>query len=172
MQNHFVLLIFKPFAFFAILNLITGVLAVPFLLTKLFGVETAFSQSLPAMLNTTFFAAILGLAYLCLDPILKAIYLLRCFYGESLTTGRDLKAELKRVQLTLGVVFLFLVVPAGFSTWAISLRDGPFSPLPPALSPLRGEGEAIAVAGTPSPLNGERAGVRGENVKTHRNLLS
>jgi len=172
LQNHFVLLIFKPFAFFVILNLITGVLAVPFLLTKLFGVETAFSQSLPAMLNTTFFAAILGLAYLCLDPILKAIYLLRCFYGESLTTGRDLKAELKRVQLTLGVIFVFILVPAGFSTWAISLHDGPFSPLTPALSPMRGEGDAMSVVGTPSPLLGERAGVRGENVRTHSNLLS
>jgi len=116
MQNHYVLLLFKPFAFFVILNLITGVLAVPFLLTKLFGVETPFSQSLPAMLNTTFFAAILGLAYLCLDPLLKTICLLRCFYGESLTTGRDLTAELKRVQLTVGLVLLFLLVPSGFSS--------------------------------------------------------
>src|SRR5438552_11566996 len=34
------------------------------------------------------------------------------------------------------------------------------SPLTPALSPLRGEGVA-----SPSPLNGERAGVRGENTQ-------
>jgi hypothetical protein len=75
---------------------------------------------------------------------------------------------------------------------------GPFSPLTPALSPLRGEGEARAALGrftgswrtpslrsstegararfvvfdspasrvvSPSPLNGERAGVRGEAVR-------
>jgi len=48
-----------------------------------------------ALLNTTFFATILGLTYLCVDPFLKTIYALRCFYGESLETGEDLKANLK-----------------------------------------------------------------------------
>jgi len=39
-----------------------------------------------------------------------------------------------------------------------------FSPLTPALSPLRGEGEeALDIQRSPSPLNGERAGVRGED---------
>src|SRR6266705_1092838 len=37
------------------------------------------------------------------------------------------------------------------------------SPLTPALSPLRGEGVPTTAIATPSPLNGERAGVRGEN---------
>src|SRR5439155_17621519 len=46
-------------------------------------------------LNTTFFAAICGLTYLCVDPVVKAVYVLRCFYGESRQTGQDLKAELR-----------------------------------------------------------------------------
>ncbi len=37
----------------------------------------------------------IGLTYLCVDPIVKAFYALRCFYGESLQSGEDLKAELK-----------------------------------------------------------------------------
>src|SRR4029079_1349495 len=48
--------------------------------------------------NTTFFAVIVGVTYLCLDPLLKAIYVLRCFYGESLSTGEDLKVELRRFE--------------------------------------------------------------------------
>jgi hypothetical protein len=40
-----------------------------------------------------------------------------------------------------------------------------FSPLTPALSPLRGEGDPKDAGPAPSPLNGERAGVRGEAVR-------
>jgi hypothetical protein len=61
----------------------------------LFGVESVFSKSPYALLNTTFFAGMFGLTYLCVDPILKAVYVLRCFYGEALQTGEDLRAELR-----------------------------------------------------------------------------
>src|SRR5262245_11348279 len=95
LQNHSVLFLFKVFGLFVLLNLVTAVMAVPFLLDTLFGIETAFSQSPLAMLNTTFFAAVFSLTYLCVDPVLKAVYVLRCFQGESLSTGQDLKTELK-----------------------------------------------------------------------------
>ena len=95
LQNHCVLFLFKIFGLFVLLNLITAVMAVPLLLDTLLGVESAFSQSPLAMLNSTFFAAVLGLTYLCVDPVLKAVYVLRCFHGESLSTGQDLKTELK-----------------------------------------------------------------------------
>jgi hypothetical protein len=36
-----------------------------------------------------------GLAFLCVDPIMKAIYVLRVFQGESLQSGEDLRAALK-----------------------------------------------------------------------------
>jgi hypothetical protein len=35
---------------------------------------------------------------LCLDPIWKTAYVLRCFHGESLRTGEDLLVELKKLQ--------------------------------------------------------------------------
>jgi hypothetical protein len=63
----------------------------------LFGMESDFSQSPLSMLNTTFFATMFGLTYLCLDPLIKACYVLRCFYGTSLRSGEDLKAELRRI---------------------------------------------------------------------------
>ena len=46
------------------------------------------------------------------------------------------------------------------------------SPLTPALSPLRGEGEPSRVrsAVSPSPLKGERAGVRGEKPNRRANV--
>jgi hypothetical protein len=62
----------------------------------LFGVESTFTRSGLSMLNTTFLAVMFGLTYLSVDPILKAVYALRCFYGESLQSGEDLRAELGR----------------------------------------------------------------------------
>lgn len=110
-QNHYVLGCFKLFGLFVFFNLVMVFLAVPYLLKTLLGVETPFVQSYWAVLNTTFFAAILSLAWLCLDPILRTVYVLRCFYGESLQTGQDLKVELRSFR-TVGkrAAALFLLV--------------------------------------------------------------
>jgi len=49
------------------------------------------------ILNTTFWIAMLGMTYLCLDPFIKTVYVLRCFYGSALKSGEDLKKELHRI---------------------------------------------------------------------------
>jgi len=93
-QNNAMLAILSVFAFCVFLNWLTVCMTLPGLAKMLFGIESDFTKSAFALLNTTFFAAMLALTYLCVDPILKAIYALRCFYGESLESGEDLKAEL------------------------------------------------------------------------------
>jgi hypothetical protein len=103
-QNHFVLSITAGFALFVFLNWLTAGFALPQLVKMLFGVETVFSRGGTAMLNSTFFAATLTLTYLCVDPLMKAVYTLRCFYGESVTSGEDLKAELKQYHAAPGAV--------------------------------------------------------------------
>lgn len=95
MQNNLALTLLLGFAFYVFLNWAALCLALPQLFKMLFGVQSVFTQSPWSMLNTTFFAAMCGLTYLCVDPILKTLYALRCFYGESLESGEDLKAELK-----------------------------------------------------------------------------
>ena len=96
-QYHVILLVLAAFAGFVFLNWIIVCVALPGLLKMLFGIETAFSRSPMAMLNTTFFATMAGLTYLCMDPVMKALHVLRCFRGEAQTTGEDLKAELRHV---------------------------------------------------------------------------
>ena len=98
-QNHTLLAVLLGFGFYVFLNWITVCLVVPMLVKMLLGVDTIFTRSPLSLLNTTFLAAMLGLTYLCVDPILKAAYALRCFYGESLESGEDLKAELRRMAL-------------------------------------------------------------------------
>jgi hypothetical protein len=111
-QNHLILAIITAFGFFVWLNLVTACFVLPGLVKTLLGVETVFTRSGLSLLNTTLFAATLGLTYICLDPILKTIYALRCFYGESQRSGADLKVELHGAgvkQLSLALILGLLV---------------------------------------------------------------
>jgi hypothetical protein len=63
------------------------------------------------MLNTTFFALAAAISYLCVDPLMKAFYTVRCFHGRALSTGEDLQIEIRafsvnRVAAIAAVVLL------------------------------------------------------------------
>jgi hypothetical protein len=92
------------------LNIGMAVLLLPWLLKILFGIETIFSISGTHAMNNTFFAVVCSLSYLCLDPLMKACYCLRCFYGESLQTGEDLKVELRSHAGLRSAVILLIAV--------------------------------------------------------------
>ena len=130
LQNHTVLLVFKGFALFVLLNLAAAILALPFLLKLLLGVETIFSQSWAAALNTTFLATAASLTYLCVDPFLKAVYVLRCFYGESIRTGRDLRADLKNLRPSTALVLLTLscLISTALPASSAAQDAGPMAP--------------------------------------------
>jgi hypothetical protein len=110
-QNNLSLAILVAFGLYVFLNWATVCLVLPQLLKMLCGIESIFTKSPWSMLNSTFSAAMFGLTYLCVDPIIKAFYTLRCFYGESLQSGEDLKAELKPYALSLPkIAALFLTL--------------------------------------------------------------
>jgi hypothetical protein len=100
LQNHLALLMILGLALFVFLDLAIVTIAVPSLLKLFLGIETTFSRSALAMLNSTMFAAVAGMTYLCIDPILKTIFVLRCHYGLSIESGEDLKAALRQVSAT------------------------------------------------------------------------
>ncbi len=124
-QNNFILAICKGFGLVVFLNLGVCILGVAYLLFSFFGIETPFSRSSAAFLNTTFFAMLAGLTYLCLDPVIKVVYVLRCFYGESLESGEDLKADLRRFKVEKGIAIAALVI---FCFAPASLRAAPAPP--------------------------------------------
>lgn len=141
-QNHLLLSLAAVFAFYVFLNWAVVCFTIPGLLKMLFGMETVFTQSPWAMVNTTFFSAICGLTYLSVDPILKTIYVLRCFYGESLQSGEDLKAELKRFSVAPQTALLLVLLSlfTGFHSKADEANP-PVTPVPqvqmaPAASPV------------------------------------
>jgi hypothetical protein len=94
-QNHFALGVLCLFWVIVFANIMVAILSVPSLLKSLAGVETMFSRSMYSMFNTTIFAAAAGLTYLCVDPVFKAFYALRCFNGRAIATGEDLQVELR-----------------------------------------------------------------------------
>ena len=99
-QNHILLLVLVLFGLFVSLNLGTALIVVPGLIKTFLGIETVFTRSgIHSIFNTTFLAATVGLSYLAVDPLIKTAYVLRCFYGESLSSGQDLKVELKAHSL-------------------------------------------------------------------------
>ena len=111
----------KVFAFFVWLNALVFIFLAPQLLRMFTGIETIFTLSPMAMFNTTVFAASLAIAYLCFDPLRKALYVLRCFYGDAVRTGRDLEVALKMLpspaaaRLAAIVLLLCALAPAGIA---------------------------------------------------------
>jgi hypothetical protein len=126
-ENHTALGIAFLFALCVLLNWTLVAVMTPSLIKTLLGIETAFSRSPMAMVNTTFVGIILGLTYLCVDPILKTVYVLRCFYGESLQSGEDLKADLRQFGSAPRRIAGVLVLSIGF-VFCASLHAAQTSP--------------------------------------------
>jgi hypothetical protein len=97
-QNHLLLGILSVLGFFIFLNWISAFVVVPQLMKSFMGIESMFTRSSGAYLNTTFLMAMVVLTWLCLDPFIKAIYVLRCFYGSARASGEDLRVELRHTR--------------------------------------------------------------------------
>lgn len=87
----------SPLGVVLFLNLAAVVCALPYLLHSFLGIETLFTISGRYIFNTTFLASVTALTFLALDPLLKVAYVLRCFYGEAITTGKDLRIALQAI---------------------------------------------------------------------------
>ena len=112
-QNWALVSILSLFSFFAFLNLVVTLFFLPHLVKMLLGIESTFSRSGANLLNSTLVATAAGLTWAAVDPLVKAVYVLRCFYGESVTTGADLKAAVANLRRAAALVcFLAVLSPA------------------------------------------------------------
>lgn len=124
-QAHQALLLLFLFAFFVALNTAVGLLVIPQLLKMFFNIESVFSRSPGAILNTTVLAAIGALTYLAFDPLRKALYVVRCFRGRARESGEDLRVELKALKLKAGKVVLMFVFALGLPAMAAEETAAP-----------------------------------------------
>src|SRR5205823_3920886 len=87
------------FAFFVWLNLSVLLISLPSLLKTLLGMETMASRSgMSYVMNSTFWAATVALTALCVDPLWRAVFVVRCFHGESIQSGADIRARIKALR--------------------------------------------------------------------------
>lgn len=96
--NHSMLFLLLAFGFAVFLNCATVGVLLPFIVKLFSGVESAFTRSPGAALNSTYLAAVIAATYVCVDPIVKAAYVLRCFYAESVVSGEDLLSQLNSLK--------------------------------------------------------------------------
>jgi hypothetical protein len=79
------------------LGIVVGLL--PQLVRILSGYESAFSRSGRHFVESPlFFLLVLAVSWIVFDPMVQAVYCVRCFRGESLETGEDLRLALRRLM--------------------------------------------------------------------------
>jgi hypothetical protein len=140
-QNHLILGILAASWLFLFANLAVFFSIIPTLLNMFFGIMTVFDENGSAWQNSSFYLDVLVLCFLVLNPLNKAIYALRCFYGRARLSGADLRAELRRQEnLRLEQAPGRILVAAFFLLIAfltLPLQADPASlPAPVAASPV------------------------------------
>lgn len=129
-QNHLLLAVLTLFGNVVFINLAVALFIVPHLCKKFLGFESVFTLSGLNVVNSTFWVTTCGLAYLCIDPLIKTAYALRCLYGASLTSGDDLKAELIHlIRQGRSVLVCAILVGLGcFPAWSGEAPSATISP--------------------------------------------
>ncbi len=94
-QNHILLSVFFIFGTVVLLNVASAIYILPHLFKKYLGIESLFTLSGTHVINTTFWVVTIGISYLCMNPLVRTVYALRCFYGAAINSGDDLKLGLK-----------------------------------------------------------------------------
>jgi hypothetical protein len=98
------------------LNLGIALGLLPQLVRMFTGYESAFSRSGSYFaFNPLFFLLVIAVSWIAFDPFVQAVYCVRCFRGESMETGEDLRAGLRRIGArvpVLGVILVFLAMAA------------------------------------------------------------
>lgn len=136
-QNITALMFLALFAFFVFLNWLIFFAMAPALGHTLFGIESSFTRAgARSIMNSTALASMAGLTYLCVDPLIKTLFVLRCFYGEARHSGEDLKARLKIISRAKAAALLLFALGLALPAPLRAADEPPPSATPPpAASP-------------------------------------
>lgn len=107
--NHIAILIFSGFGIFVLFNIAIILYVFPFLTKTLFGMESIFSMGGFNILNTTFIFTAVCITHLCVDPLVKILFILEKFYYNSKETGDDLLSDLNTIKRYSKNVIVFLL---------------------------------------------------------------
>jgi len=103
-------------------NLALALAVLPQLVRIFTGYESDFSRSgVYFIFNPLFLLSVVSVSWMVFDPFTQAVYCVRCFHGESITSGEDLRAGL-RALVASALVLLLLLAPF-HSAAAVSPQD-------------------------------------------------
>jgi len=98
-------------------NLLLTVAFLPQLGRSFLGIEGDFARLGAGILNGATISVAAALTWLVIDPLLDAVYVLRCFYGKSIASGDDLRFAFRKAAIgraaivsTLAIVFMLAAV--------------------------------------------------------------
>ena len=118
-QNHGLMLILLTFASIVWLNCFLGVLLMVQLAKAVTGVESEFTRIPWTLLSSALYATTIMASYLIVGPLVKSVYVLRCFYSLSRKNGEDLIVAFRRAAApALALITAVLFFAAGSSLQA------------------------------------------------------
>lgn len=126
------LFLLSPLTISVAVNMLMLIFAVPVLMQILFGVDNALTNNLGAFMNSTTLILLCILVYLVLDPLLKATYVLRCFFADAQYSGQDIKAGLLRIknQKILGLLLPGILLFSGWTAPEVQAQSVERDPRP------------------------------------------
>ena len=89
-----------------LVNYFAALFVIPQLGKSIFGLDNALTRYPTWLLNSTGFAAVGILVYVTLDPVFSAVYVLRCFYGQSVHSGEDIRARFRRIAVKAAIALV------------------------------------------------------------------
>ena len=106
------------------LNLGLALALLPQLIHSLTGYESQFSRSGGYYIFTPLFLwATLAISWIVFDPFIQAVYCLRGFYAESVTTGEDIRAGLRMLTSAAAILLVLLPIHAFANVPPQELQD-------------------------------------------------
>jgi hypothetical protein len=108
-QNWLVLSLVSVAGLLLFANVLIAIVLLPQIGRSLLGIENEFARLGLRLLNSTTLAVAGCVMWLAIDPLLDAAYAVRCFHGESLATGEDLRVALKRAIGAAALALLLCV---------------------------------------------------------------
>ncbi|HTB14208.1 MAG TPA: DUF4129 domain-containing protein [Bryobacteraceae bacterium] len=100
-QNWGVLSIVALGSLLLFINVLFTIMLLPQLGRSFLGIEGDLARLGNGILNLTTIGVAAAITWMAVDPLLDAVYVLRCFYGEAVVTGADLRAALKKIAIVI-----------------------------------------------------------------------
>ncbi|MBN4074098.1 hypothetical protein JYT61_00905 [bacterium AH-315-E10] len=92
-------IILSPLGIVLSVSIAVSIFVLPYFMKLFLDMDTQLYTSAASTVISPMFIVIVSIiCYMIMDPLIRTAYVLRCYYGLSLTTGRDLLVDLKHIK--------------------------------------------------------------------------